>query len=813
MTTGIPDVLADPVGIAVALITSIEPGLDPALAEDAVMRVAGGRAKRRKLAQALTQRPAVLADGRSPAPRVVGDLLIALRKAGAEVISPPVCAECGKPLRTLQRGGEDWYCSVCIRRPGRCVACGQERIISTVDRRGQPRCGHCPDRDDRDPLVVLAASVTAADPSLPAHVVSAAAQRVFSKPAYLQKLAWVIEENPGLLTGGGAHAPIGGVLRLIDELCDAGARAVTRPACPRCQRAVRLYRRIGGLWCCRNCVARSRAQPCARCGAVREAATRDEHGRPLCPYCLITDPANLETCTGCGRRRPVSVRTPGGPLCGNCRPVKTMTCSICGRRAPCYVSKATGQPWCEPCRHRWARCTACGQLRQVRGGTLAAPLCATCARPEPGFWRRCPDCGQPGRIHQARCARCTIQRRLRELLGGQAGEIRPQLQPLYQALASADRPGTVEGWLNKSAAPAILRDLAARDQPVTHHMLDELPPGKTVEHLRAVLVAAGTLPARDEQLARLERWISQAIAERPDAPQRQLLHRYAVWHVIRRLRGRLDGAHATCDQAVSAQRNIKAAIALLDWLTARDLTLATARQGHLEAWLAGAQPSHRTDAGNFVRWAGRHKLTRLDFAAVRWGGPTGVIDTETRWEQARWLLHDDTLKPADRLAGLLVILYAQRASAISRLTLDHLHDNGHQVQLHLGREPVTLPEPLGTLARQAAAARQGHAAIGDQNNSPWLFPGGQPGRPISAFRMAERLRQLGICSGPARSAALFQLATDLPAAVLARLLGIHITVAVAWQRASAGDWAAYAAEISRRSRPAAPAGGADHIPT
>jgi hypothetical protein len=26
------------------------------------------------------------------------------------------------------------------------------------------------------------------------------------------------------------------------------------------------------------------------------------------------------------------------------------------------------------------------------------------------------------------------------------------------------------------------------------------------------------------------------------------------------------------------------------------------------------------------------------------------------------------------------------------------------------------------------------------------------------------------------------------------MLGIHISVAVAWQRASAGDWAAYAAE-------------------
>jgi hypothetical protein len=41
-------------------------------------------------------------------------------------------------------------------------------------------------------------------------------------------------------------------------------------------------------------------------------------------------------------------------------------------------------------------------------------------------------------------------------------------------------------------------------------------------------------------------------------------------------------------------------------------------------------------------------------------------------------------------------------------------------------------------------------------------------------------------------------ATELPAALLARLLGIHISVAVAWQRASSGDWTAYAADYSRR---------------
>lgn len=252
---------------------------------------------------------------------------------------------------------------------------------------------------------------------------------------------------------------------------------------------------------------------------------------------------------------------------------------------------------------------------------------------------------------------------------------------------------------------------------------------------------------------------------------------------------------------MAAQRIIKAAVALLDWLAARDLTLATASQGDLEAWLTTTQAGHRTDAGNFVRWAKRNKLTRLDFAAVRWAGPSGMVDTDTRWEQARRLIHDHSLKPEDRLAGLLVLLYAQTASAISQLTLDHIQSSGNEVRLRLGHEPVILPEPLDTLAKQVVAARHGHAAIGDPGTSPWLFPGGQRGRPVSAFRMAEWLRQLGIHAGRARSAAaLFHLATELPAAVLARMLGIHIAVAVAWQRASAGDWTTYAADVARRTR-------------
>jgi hypothetical protein len=175
-----------------------------------------------------------------------------------------------------------------------------------------------------------------------------------------------------------------------------------------------------------------------------------------------------------------------------------------------------------------------------------------------------------------------------------------------------------------------------------------------------------------------------------------------------------------------------------------------------------------------------------------------VIDTEARWEHARRLFHDESVKPEDRVAGLLVLLYAQWPAAISRLTLEHIEHRDNTVTLSLGREPIVLPEPLAALVLQLLATRRGHAVLGDQGTSPWLFPGAQPGRPISAHQLGERLRQLGLHPGQARSTAMFQLATELPAALLARMLGIHIAVAVAWQRASSSDWTTYAADVSRR---------------
>src|ERR1035437_1455379 len=476
-----------------------------------------------------------------------------------------------------------------------------------------------------------------------------------------------------------------------------------------------------------------------------------------------------------------------------------MTCSICGRSAARKISKTTGQPWCTACRQRWARCVGCGDVKPIRGGTLTAPLCATCTRPDPSFWQSCQGCGQ----HQfgtRLCPRCVLRVRLRELLGS-GGEVRAELQGLYENLANSQRPNTVLSWLNKNKDSSVLAELGAGDLALTHAALDELLPSKPVEHLRAILVATKTLPPRDEYLVRVERWIIATITGHPQA---QVLQRYAVWHLLRRLRTRNNNRPATHGQVIVIQQHVRATIALLDWLAAHHLTLRGARQGDLDLWLTDEQATGRREVGHFVRWAKHHKLTELDFSTVRWDGPSGVIDTEARWEQARWLLHDDTLKSEDRVAGLLILLYAQRAAILSRLTLEHIQVSSQRVHIRLGSEPILLPEPLAALVLTLVDSRSGHAALGDGGTSPWLFPGGQPGRPISAERLTERLRQLGLRPGQARSTALFQLATELPAALLGRMLGIHISVAVVWQNASAGDWVNSAADYSRRPNKRSP---------
>ena len=793
------EALVDPVGLIVRLVSKVEHGLDVARIHEVVMEVSGGRAKRRKLAQTLADCPQLLASGGPPVTWSVGQLLLGLRAAGATSTAAPRCGECGRTLTCMISRRGYLLCSRCRDTAQICAGCGHQRRVCTRDRNGQPRCEQCPDNQG-DPIGLLAEAVCVISPDLEAADVIAALGRVTVGATRQRRLAWAIVDQPSLLTGAGSDAPAPAVLRFIDELLAAGASNILRPSCPRCGRTVALSKLLDGQRVCRTCSAHHRAVPCAGCGAVREPAARDAIGRPLCPNCLTSDPINLEDCRGCGRRRRVAARTPDGPWCQHCRPRTTATCGICGRKALCEISTATGKPWCDRCQSWWARCSGCHTIASIRGGTRKAPLCAKCLNPDPDFWKRCPTCKTTWQTSAHRpCHRCTLTQRADEVFAGPDGSVRPELAPLHAALIGIDRPVTAVAWLSRPVVARLLKEIAADQRTVTHDVLDELAAGQTLDHLRAVLVAGGILPDRDERLISLERWATRIIAFRDDHEERAMLHSYAIWHHLRRLRRRLGADHATHRQMVNVRSHTTAAVNFLDWLSTSGLTLATCTQPDLDQWKAGEGLSYSDQTGHFIRWATKNRLAKgLTFGTERWQGPVGPHDSEGRWDDARRLLHDVTLPTADRVAGLLLLFYAQRLSRISTLTVDQVSEENGQVSVRLGTAPTMLPEPLAALVLDLIATRRPYTVIGHGDQTPWLFPGQRPGQHVSTGRLSQRLIAAGIQPGQARSTALFALAEEVPAAILARMLGIHIQVAVQWQKASAGDWAAYAADVSRR---------------
>ncbi|HEY8986063.1 MAG TPA: hypothetical protein VIU15_41620 [Streptomyces sp.] len=112
-------------------------------------------------------------------------------------------------------------------------------------------------------------------------------------------------------------------------------------------------------------------------------------------------------------------------------------------------------------------------------------------------------------------------------------------------------------WLSKGIVSTVLSDLGSGRRPLTHKALDELPEGKVIEHIRSVLVATEVLPKRDEQMVRLERHVKDLVTSHGTVEGRKILHRYATWHLLRRLRRRSRGKEIAHYQLATARQHLR----------------------------------------------------------------------------------------------------------------------------------------------------------------------------------------------------------------------------------------------------------------
>ena len=498
----------------------------------------------------------------------------------------------------------------------------------------------------------------------------------------------------------------------------------------------------------------------------------------MSPARRVPDPGNL-TCARC--QRPARLPTPEpSPARGQVLTVirhwpDGMICSGCFAIA------------CET----YGACDSCTTQRLLPGrGPDGQRWCTDCAGGIGNF--TCTRCGHEGWMQlRGVCGRCVLADRLATICDDGTGRIAPHLQPLADRLLAMPRPRTGILWLDKPHVPPILEAIATGVVPLTHDGIATLSPTRSVNYIRQLLTAVGTLPGYDHHLDRFERWLPGWLESITDPDQRAILTRYARWRVLRQLRR--TGEHGlTYYREMSARHHLRTAATFLAFLAGHQRTLQSCTQALLDQWHANSTPADKTALRPFITWAARARITRPLRLPPRPRERGEFITYQQRLELLQRLLNDPDVPIADRLIGTLILLYAQPLQRILHLRTDSIRTSNNSCELTLHRTPIPIPPAVQHLI-SGYLTHRAHYLPATDPDSPWLFPGRHPGHPLQPNAVRDRLRALGIPNSKGRARALRELLLHAPPAVIAPLLGYQADTAEQIAAEAGNTWKNYAA--------------------
>jgi hypothetical protein len=481
-------------------------------------------------------------------------------------------------------------------------------------------------------------------------------------------------------------------------------------------------------------------------------------------------------------------------------------CCRCGRRRNKAGSWPDGHV-CRTCADRAVQtrgtCPGCGQERALPGRRPGdgAAICTDCAGFSQSF--RCARCGFEGKLHGGRlCTRCAFADGLTSLLDDGSGRIRPELAPLADSLLAMDNPLSGLTWLYRredraGSASDLLRRLARGEIELTHEAFNALQPWRTAAHLRDLLMACGALPAVDRQVCGFERWLAVHLAGIADDGHAQIVRRFASWEVLPRLRARAEKKPVTTAVRRHADDQVKRATAFLRWLYDRGLTLRDCRQADIDAWYAENNQHARHTTRAFLQWCMTSSLTgrfRLPPSAA---GHTAPLSDEERISQLGRVLTAHDLPLRTRAAAALVLLYAQPASRIVRLTVEDVIRDGSEVLLRLGEPPSPVPGPVAKLLHNWTSSRT-NMRTATNRDSPWLFPGRRAGQPMGPDYLAALIRGIGIPTAAGRASSIRQHVLEMPSPIVADALSYHPVTTARLAAQAAAPFSRYAPGDHRR---------------
>ncbi len=438
----------------------------------------------------------------------------------------------------------------------------------------------------------------------------------------------------------------------------------------------------------------------------------------------------------------------------------------------------------------YGTCTGCDTERLTPGlDAHGGKLCTDCAGGLGDF--TCLLCGaEARRYRRGVCGRCVVAERLRPLLDDGTGHVNPQLVPLFVTLRQANRPKSILTWLGYSHVRRNLQILARGEAPLTHEGLSRLTPWRSVAYLRDLLVQADILPPADRQLLFFQRTLAEKLPAVSNPEHRRLLEIFATWHIQHRLNTLAGRGPLTGKQVQQARGELRLATAFLDHLNQRGRTLAECTQADVDAWYAGNYIARRL-THTFLCWAIRSKNMPKATVPHRSTSNPAPLAQHQRLALLRQLTNLDDVPLHDRVAAVLVLLYAQPLTRIVQLTTDDVEHKDGEIYVRLGDPPSPVLAPFAEMLLNYLGQRP-NTMTATNPNARWLFPGRRAGQPMAPETLELRLRRLGFPTQRGRTAAIRHLVLQAPAPVIARMLGYHDDTTAQLAAEAGGTWQHYA---------------------
>jgi hypothetical protein len=473
-------------------------------------------------------------------------------------------------------------------------------------------------------------------------------------------------------------------------------------------------------------------------------------------------------------------------------------CSRCQQMANQRRATWPGEQLCYSCfyaaMHARGVCPQCGHdgvLAGLGGDASRRPICLSCARIPGDF--TCQDCGNEGDFYRrGTCARCSLRQDLTALMIDGA-QHRDAMVPIVEALCRVERPESILSWKRSPRVQELLTGLANGEIPLTHAGLDQAGSDKAVNHLRSILEHTGALAARDEPLARFERWLSVKLEVVTEPAVHGPVEQFATWHHLRRLRQTTVPGHNSAAAVRYAKQEITEAIKFLTWLhSTHHRTLATCLQPDVDEWLVSG-PTTRSKIRNLLAWAKKARLNRSVRITHRQAPPSRSLTQEQRMAWLRELLTGDSESLACRVAGILLLLFAQPLTKIAALPTSAITCTENDLRILLGQEPIPVPQPFADMLADHIENRPNLGTTGGVAVSPWLFPSVRPGRHLGPQAIRERLERLGIDLLGARNTTLQSLVVAVPPPLVAELFGYSYNTVQLHAEVAAEPWGGYVA--------------------